>query len=193
MTTPVVPDPAKNRRVAIMASAVGVAMLGLAYASVPLYTLFCKVTGFGGTTQVAVNAPSAATGQEITIRFDSNIDSALGWTFHAKEQQQKVKIGEVAMAYYLAHNTGASATTGSAVFNVTPPEAGLYFNKISCFCFTEQHLEAGQSVEMPVQYFVDPDILKDADTKGIHEITLSYTFYPVKKPAGDVQANVTVN
>jgi cytochrome c oxidase assembly protein subunit 11 len=193
MIAPRQPDPAKNRRMAMMASCVAVAMVGLAYASVPLYSLFCEVTGFGGTTQKAASAPSAKMKAPITIRFDANIDGALGWAFHAKEQRQQVKIGEVAMAYYIASNKGAEPSTGSAVFNVTPPEAGVYFSKISCFCFTEQHLEAGQSIELPVQYFVDPAILEDADTKAIREITLSYTFYPVKKPAAEKQAASTVN
>jgi cytochrome c oxidase assembly protein subunit 11 len=193
MVTPRQPDPAKNRRVAMMASGVAVAMVGLAYASVPLYSLFCQATGFGGTTQVAKTAPASEANQSITIRFDANIDSGLAWNFHPKELQQQVKIGEVAMAFYVARNTGSEASTGTAVFNVTPPEAGIYFNKISCFCFTEQHLGAGQSVELPVQYFVDPAILDDANTRAIHEITLSYTFYPVNKPAADEQAASTVN
>jgi cytochrome c oxidase assembly protein subunit 11 len=192
MVAPRQPDEARNRRVALMASGVAVAMLGLAYASVPFYSLFCQVTGFGGTTQVAENGPASASVKSITVRFDANIDSALAWNFHPKELRQEIKIGEVAMAYYLARNTGKEEATGTAVFNVTPPEAGIYFNKISCFCFTEQHLNPGQSVEMPVQYFVDPAILDDADTKAIREITLSYTFYPVNKPASG-QAQSTVN
>jgi cytochrome c oxidase assembly protein subunit 11 len=175
-----------------MASGVAVSMVGITYASVPLYSLFCQVTGFGGTTQVADGPPAApAVGPSITIRFDANVDGALGWIFHAKAQQQQVRAGEMAMAHYFARNTGTAASTGTAVFNVTPPEAGIYFNKISCFCFTEQHLAAGESVDMPVQYFVDPAILDDADTKAIREITLSYTFYPVKEPAsGAVQSTV---
>ncbi len=192
MATPRQPDHARNRRVALMASGVALGMLGLAYASVPLYSLFCEVTGFGGTTQVAANAPASASVESITIRFDANIDGALAWNFHPKELRQEIKIGEVAMAYYVAHNTGKEEATGTAVFNVTPPEAGIYFNKISCFCFTEQHLAPDQSVEMPVQYFVDPAILEDADTRAIREITLSYTFYPVNKPASGA-AQSTVN
>jgi cytochrome c oxidase assembly protein subunit 11 len=192
MVTPRHPNDAKNRRVALMASGVAVTMLGLAYASVPLYSLFCEVTGFGGTTQVAANAPASASVKSITVRFDANIDSTLAWNFHPKAQIQETRIGEVAMAYYVARNTGKEEATGTAVFNVTPPEAGIYFNKISCFCFTEQHLNPGQSVEMPVQYFVDPAILDDADTKTIREITLSYTFYPVNKP-GSGLAQSTVN
>lgn len=188
------PDPARNRRVALMAAGLAAAMVGLAYASVPLYRLFCKVTGFGGTTQIATSAPTAPTeAQTISVRFDANVDSALGWSFHPKEQRQQIRIGEVAMAYYVARNEGSAAVTGSAVFNVTPPEAGAYFNKISCFCFTQQQLAPGQSVEMPVQYFVDPAILDDADTRTIGEITLSYTFYPVNKPASDKQPSATVN
>lgn len=186
MATPRQPDHARNRRVALMASGVALGMLGLAYASVPLYSLFCEATGFGGTTQIAANAPASPSAKSITIRFDANIDGALSWIFHPKELRQETRIGEVAMAYYIARNTGKEEATGTAVFNVTPPEAGIYFNKISCFCFTEQHLVPGQSVEMPVQYFVDPAILEDADTKTIREITLSYTFYPARKPASGV-------
>jgi cytochrome c oxidase assembly protein subunit 11 len=186
-------DPVRNRRVALLAAGVAAGMLGLAFASVPLYTLFCKVTGFGGTTQVAVDKPAQVGSETITIRFDSNIDASLAWNFHPKVQQQLVKVGEVSFAHYLAHNTGSATSKGSAVFNVTPPEAGLYFNKIACFCFTEQTLKPGERLEMPVQYFVDPAILEDADTKGIREITLSYTFYPVTEPAAARQEATTVN
>lgn len=187
------PNPARNRNVALMAAGLAAAMAGLAFASVPLYRLYCQVTGFGGTTQVATAAPSAPADKSIAIRFDANVDSSLGWSFHPKEQRQRIRIGEVAMVYYVVRNGGAATTAGSAVFNVTPPEAGAYFNKISCFCFTEQQLAPGQSAEMPVQYFVDPAILEDADARSIREITLSYTFYPVNKPALDKQASSTVN
>ena len=163
-------------------------MLGLAYASVPLYSLFCKATGFGGTTQRADAGPATVTSQAISIRFDGNASSELGWNFRPAQTVMEIKIGEVALAHYIAQNTTGQAATGTAVFNVTPTEAGIYFNKIACFCFTEQTLKPGERVEMPVQFFVDPAILEDADTKGIREITLSYSFLPVKIKAPDKQA-----
>ncbi len=183
----------KNGRVAGMAAGVAVAMLGLAYASVPLYRLFCQTTGFGGTTQVAAAPTAAATTQDISIRFDANVSPDMGWSFRPVQNTLTVKIGEPAMAYYTATNTTRDVVTGSAVFNVTPTEAGIFFNKIECFCFTEQTLKAGETVEMPVQFFVDPALLDDADTKSIREITLSYTFYPVKAKVPAKQANLIKN
>lgn len=185
-----------NFRVAAMAGGVAVAMLGLAYASVPLYALFCQATGFGGTTQRADSAPDKASDQTVAIRFDANISGNLGWTFHAVEPLMRVKVGEQAMAHYRAVNTSDKVLTGSAIFNVTPEAAGAFFNKIQCFCFTEQTLQPGESVDMPVVFFVDPDMLQDADTTGIKEITLSYTFYPVDKPmtvpgASDASGSIT--
>ncbi len=181
---------AKNRRVAVAAATVACAMAGLAYASVPLYKLFCEATGFGGTTQVATAGPKDFGEQTISIRFDSNIDSTLGWNFHAKQTLQTIRIGEVAMASFLAENFGTEESTGSATFNVTPVAAGAYFNKIECFCFTAQTLKPGETALMPVQYFIDPAILQDADAKNIREIPLSYTFYPATKTA---QAEKTTN
>ncbi len=175
-------DQRKNLRVAGIASGVAAAMLGLAYASVPLYALFCQTTGFGGTTQRAASAPGKAMQQTVAVRFDANISGALGWTFHAVQPLMTVKVGEQTMAHYRAVNTSGKVQTGTAVFNVTPVAAGAYFNKIECFCFTEQTLKPGESADFPVVYFVDPDMLKDADAAGIKEITLSYTFYPVDTP-----------
>lgn len=183
----------KNRRLAMFAGGGAATMLGLAYASAPLYSLFCQVTGFGGTTQKADKAPDQTTDVAITVRFDANIDSGLPWRFHAKEPVQSIKIGDVAMAAYIAENLGAEDTKGTAVFNVTPPEAGIFFNKIACFCFTEQTLKPGEKVEMPVQYFIDPAILADANTRGIREIVLSYSFYPAKTAAPDKQASLKAN
>jgi cytochrome c oxidase assembly protein subunit 11 len=177
-----VTDSRKNIRVAAMALGISFAMLGLAYASVPLYRLFCQVTGFGGTTQRADAVPETVAARSISIRFDANISSSLGWAFHAVQPVMAVKIGEQNMAHYRATNTSGGELTGSAVFNVTPPTAGIYFNKIECFCFTEQTLKPGESVDMPVVFFIDPAMLDDADAAGIKEITLSYTFYPVDKP-----------
>lgn len=177
-----VPDRARNLRVAALAGATAAAMLGLAYASVPLYRLFCEVTGFGGTTQIAAAASEETSERMVTIRFDANTAGSLGWNFHAAQLEMKVKLGEQAMAYYRAANTTDRELTGSAVFNVTPVSAGIYFNKIQCFCFTEQTLQPGESADMPVVFFVDPAIADDPDASGIDTITLSYTFYPVDKP-----------
>jgi len=176
------PNPVKNLRVALLAASVAAGMVGLSYASVPLYRLFCQVTGFGGTTQRADAAPQHATEQTIRIQFDANTSSGLGWAFHPVQESVTVKIGEQNLAFYKATNTSDKPLTGTAVFNVTPVQAGAYFNKIQCFCFTEQLLEPGQSIDMPVSFFVDPEILKDPVPPPGKEITLSYTFYPVDKP-----------
>ena len=176
------PDPARNLRVALIAGSVAAGMVGLSYAAVPLYRLFCQVTGFGGTTQRADAAPEKATDSPVSVRFDANTSGNLAWSFHAVQTQMTVKVGEQNMAYYKATNISDKPVTGTAVFNVTPVQAGVYFNKIQCFCFTEQTLQPGESIEMPVSFFVDPDMLEDPDAAGIKEITLSYTFYPVDKP-----------
>ncbi len=174
-------NPARNKRVAFMAASVVVAMLGLSYASVPLYRLFCQVTGFGGTTQRAEAPPESATDEMVSVRFDANTSKDLPWAFHAVQTSLTVKMGEQHLAFFKATNNSDKPTTGTSVFNVTPPQAGAYFNKIQCFCFTEQTLKPGESLEFPVSFFVDPEILKDLDAAGIKEITLSYTFYPVDK------------
>jgi len=179
---PVIANARKNLRVAAAAASVAVAMVGLAYASVPLYSMFCEVTGFGGTTQRADVAPETAIDKFITIRFDANTAGSLGWNFHPVQTVMKVKIGEQNLAHYSATNNSGKVLTGSAIFNVTPSEAGAYFNKIQCFCFTEQTLKPGESADLPVDFFVDPAILDDPDSKSISEITLSYTFFPVDKP-----------
>ena len=158
-----------------------VLMLGMSYAAVPLYKLFCQVTGYAGTTQRAKAAPQKPTEQMITVRFDANISRDLGWQFKPLQRSMTLKIGEEKLAFYTAVNSGNTLLTGTATFNVTPALAGSYFNKIACFCFTEQTLQPGESVDMPVSFFVDPDILTDPDTKNIKEITLSYTFFEVKK------------
>ena len=180
---------AKNRRVAVIAGAGVAAMVGLAYASVPLYALFCQATGFGGTTQRAAAAPDHTIARSFTIRFDANIAASLNWKFQPVQTTMRVKAGEQAMAAYRATNLGAATSTGTAVFNVTPPGAGIYFNKIQCFCFTEQKLAAHQSEELPVMFFVDPDIAQDPDLATLDEIVLSYTFYPAGAPAPAAQIN----
>ncbi|MBC8037566.1 MAG: cytochrome c oxidase assembly protein [Rhizobiales bacterium] len=182
----------KNRRVAMIAGGGALAMLGLAYASVPLYALFCQATGFGGTPQRADAAPAETAQQTISIRFDANTAGSLDWIFNAGQTTMTVKAGEQNMAYYRAANTSNRQLTGSAVFNVTPVSAGIYFNKIECFCFTEQTLKPGESVDMPVVFFVDSAILEDPDTRSIKEITLSYTFYPVDKPKPVSQVKASI-
>jgi len=169
----------KNTKTGLRLALVALAMVALAFASVPLYRAFCQATGFGGTTQRAEMAPGAVAG-EIGVRFDANIDSKLPWRFEPVQEKVRLHPGERTTIYYRATNLTARTTTGQAIFNVTPEETGPYFNKIACFCFTEQTLKPGESVMMPVVFFVDPKILKDEDTKTIDEITLSYTFYPVE-------------
>ena len=176
-----------NRRVGLVAALGAAAMIGLAYASVPLYRLFCQVTGFGGTTQVASAAMpvQAIPGSRIKIRFDANVAPGLAWRFKPKATEVAIPIGEKRLAFYTASNTGSTPLTGRAVFNVSPDVAGRYFIKIDCFCFTEQTLAAGETVDMPVTYYVDPAIMDDPVARKLDEITLSYTFYPVDKSATD--------
>ena len=170
----------RNARTGLIFLGVALAMLALGYAAVPLYRMFCQVTGIDGTTQRASTAQAAqvqATGQRISVRFDGNVANGLPWSFHPMQTTSNVMIGEKSLAKYEAKNNSAREVTGTAVFNVSPVQAGKYFNKIECFCFTEQTLKPGQDVEMPVIYYVDPAILDDPDTKDIQQITLSYSFY----------------
>ena len=153
------------------------AMIGLSFAAVPLYRMFCQVTGYGGVPQRAEAAPAQAIDRDIKVRFDANVDRALPWSFAPVERQIDVKIGETTLAFFKATNKSDVAVKGTAVFNVVPEQAARYFNKIECFCFKEQKLAPGQSIELPVTFFVDPKIVEDGDTKNITEITLSYTFY----------------
>ena len=174
----------RNNRTALTMAIVGLGMLALAFASVPLYRVFCQVTGYGGTTQRAEVAPGADVAEgKIGVRFDANIDSKLPWKFEPEQERVRVIPGAQTKIFYRATNMTARATTGQAVFNVTPISVGKYFSKIECFCFTEQTLKGGQSVDMPVIFFVDPKVRQDPDTKGVDEITLSYTFYPVETGA----------
>ena len=177
-----------NLRVGLLAFAGALAMLGLGYASVPLYRLFCQVTGFGGTTMQATEsdaarAASLATGQKISIRFDATTAMGMPWTFRPAQATDTVTIGERDIATYIARNDSDQPITGMATFNVEPEQAGKYFNKIQCFCFTEQTLQPGQEVTMPVLYYVDPAALDDPNMKGVEQITLSYTFHRAKDPA----------
>jgi len=180
-----------QRNIGLTAAACAVfvaGMVGMAFAAVPLYALFCQVTGYGGTTQRADAAPESTLDRIITVRFDANVGNGLGWSFRPKTRSVTVKLGEIGEAAYIAENRTSGVTTGSAVFNVAPGEAGAYFNKIACFCFTEQTLTAGERVEMPVTFFVDPAIAEDADLRGVNTITLSYTFYPAAEAAKPLAA-----
>lgn len=181
----------RNRRVALFTLLGALAMLGLGYAAVPLYDLFCRVTGFAGTTQRATEAEavSAATlarsagGREISIRFDASLAAGVPWTFRPEQVTDRVTIGQRDMAIYIARNNSSKAVTGTATFNVEPARAGKYFNKIECFCFTEQTLQPGQEMRMPVQYYIDPKALDDPQMDRVEQITLSYTFHKVKEPS----------
>jgi len=169
----------KNRRTALWMALLVAAMVGLAFASPPIYRTFCSLTGFGGTPLRAEKAPGAVAGQ-VSVRFDANIHPGLPWRFEAKQTTVDVKPGAQTKIFYRAQNLSARDWTGQAAYNVSPDQVGKYFKKIACFCFTEQTLKAGQSVDMPVVFFVDPKIKQDPDTKDIDQITLSYTFYPVE-------------
>ncbi|MEO5773446.1 MAG: cytochrome c oxidase assembly protein [Sphingomicrobium sp.] len=171
----------RKARTALLMALFAALMLGVAFASVPLYRLFCQVTGFNGTTQRAEKAPGAVAGQ-IGVRFDSNVNPQLPWRFEPVQTRVRIAPGAQTQIFFRATNLSARTTTGQAIFNVSPTSAGKYFNKIQCFCFTEQTLKAGQTVDMPVIFFVDPKIREDEDTRDIDEITLSYTFYPVESP-----------
>ncbi len=172
---------ASNRKVSRRAALFGLVMLAVAFASVPLYRAFCAATGFDGTTQRAEVAPGAIAGQ-IGVRFDANINATLPWKFYPEQETVRIHPGAKTTIFYDAENMAARSTTGQAVFNVSPSQAGLYFNKIACFCFNEQTLKAGEKARMPVVFFVDPKIRTDPATRDIDEITLSYTFYPVESP-----------
>ena len=171
-----------NNRTALIMALVALGFLGLAFASVPLYRAFCQLTGFDGTPIRAEKAPGAVAG-EIGVRFDANVDPKLAWRFEPVQNRVRIAPGARTTIYYRATNLTARPITGQAVWNVSPDTVGQYFNKIQCFCFTEQTLKPGESVKMPVVFFVDPKLRQDDTTKAIDEITLSYTFYPVESRA----------
>ena len=169
----------RKTRTGLLAGLLAASMVGVSFAAVPLYEMFCEATGFGGTPVRAEAAPGAVAGQ-VGVRFDANISPALPWRFEPVERTIRIAPGARTQVLYRATNLTARPTTGQAMFNVTPAKAGQYFSKIECFCFVEQTLKGGESVEMPVIFFVDPKIRTDPATRGIDEITLSYTFYPVE-------------
>ena len=168
----------RNLRTALLGVILVCSMTGLAFASVPLYRLFCQVTGLNGTTQRGDAAPGAIS-REVVIHFDANVNPKLPWRFGPERPSETVKLGARDMAFFTATNRGAQPITGTATFNVTPAQAGKYFTKIECFCFTQQTLKPGETVRMPVIFFVDPKLASDPDTADVETITLSYTFYPV--------------
>jgi cytochrome c oxidase assembly protein subunit 11 len=174
----------RDALVAAICGFVVVLMVGASYAAVPFYNWFCRATGFNGTTQVATSAPSAAPlSRTIGVRFDSNVAGGLPWKFEPEQTEIEVKIGQVVTVYYTVTNQSARTTTGQAAYNVAPLTVGAYFQKINCFCFTEQTMAPGEKREMPVVFYVDPSIVKDSDNEELNTITLSYTFYPVREPA----------
>jgi cytochrome c oxidase assembly protein subunit 11 len=174
----------QRRRDVLVAGACGVfvaAMVGAAYAAVPLYNWFCRTTGFGGTPQVATAAPADILDRKLKVRFDANVAGGLPWRFEPEQNSIEVKVGEVVTVSYRVVNESARETVGIASYNVSPPTAGAYFSKINCFCFTDQRLKAGETRDMAVVFFVAPDIVKDSEQDGVETITLSYTMYPVRQ------------
>lgn len=171
----------KNTRLAINLAVAAAGMLMLAYASVPLYRLFCQMTGYNGTTQQAAHAPGRVVNRTITVDFNADHDAGLPWAFTPGEKSHRVKVGEQALTYFTAKNLSNAPVTGHATYNVLPFKAGSYFVKIACFCFKEQTLAAGQEIQMPVSFFIDPSIMDDPEMADVQTITLSYTFFPVKK------------
>lgn len=165
------------RRKALPLVAIALGMLGMAWAAVPLYSLFCRVTGYGGTTQVATNGADRVLDRMITVRFDASTDRAMPWEFRPLQNEVRLRIGETALAFYEAYNPTDRAVAGSATYNVAPFSMGGYFTKIDCFCFTEQVLQPGERVTMPVTFYVDPGMVDDQEANGVTTVTLSYTFY----------------
>lgn len=170
-----------NRTVAMVCVAVLSAMLGMSYAAVPLYDMFCRVTGYGGRTQQTVQHSKTVLDQTIKVRFDANVASGLPWQFHPIEREVTVRLGETKQVAYEAKNVFSRPTSGRASFNVTPPLAGAYFMKMECFCFTDTELAPGEMLDMPVVFYIDPEILKLPEMKNINTITLSYTFFSIDK------------
>ena len=171
--------PRRNRAVALALAGIVAGMAGMAYAAVPLYSLFCQVTGYGGTTQRVEQYSDRVLDRTITVRFDTNISGGIPWDFAPVRRDMTIKIGETAKIHYSATNAFSAPTSGRATFNVTPPLAGSYFNKVECFCFTDTTLKPGETLDMPVVFYVDPDIVDVPELKDLTTITLSYTFFPI--------------
>ena len=171
----------RNQRVGAIMGLVAVGMLGMAYAAVPLYQMFCQATGYGGTTQRVTKPSDKILDRVVTVRFDANVNG-ISWNFEPVLRKVDVRIGENTLAFYRATNTSDRPLVGTSSFNVSPDIVGSFFNKMECFCFQEQRLEPGESIDLPVSFYVDPSIEDDKDGRKVKEITLSYTFYPVDKP-----------
>jgi cytochrome c oxidase assembly protein subunit 11 len=169
-----------NGRLAVFLLLIVGGMLGLSFAAVPLYRIFCAATGYGGTPQRVTALSNSTASQTVTVHFDANVSPALAWSFKPLQQEVTLHIGENKLAFYRAKNLTNEALTGRATYNVSPPIVGLYFDKVQCFCFKEQTLKPGESMDMPVSFFIDPEILKDHDARTVHDITLSYTFFRAK-------------
>jgi cytochrome c oxidase assembly protein subunit 11 len=175
----------RRKLTAVALFAVVGGMVGLSFASVPLYRLFCQITGYGGTprTENVAQAPGADAGT-VTVRFDANVSSDLPWRFEPAQRLVTLRLGEETLVHYTAVNLAARPVTGTATFSVTPYKAAPYFNKVECFCFTEQQLAPGEHVSMPVVFYVDPAIARDRGTRDVKQITLSYTFFPTEERGG---------
>ena len=180
------------QKTALQAGAVVLLMASLSFAAVPFYRWFCQVTGFAGTTNVAAAGSNVVLDQTIEVRFDASLDAGMPWTFRPVQRTMTLRIGETGLAFFEAHNPTTRVVAGQASYNVTPDQAGGFFDKIECFCFTKQVLQPGQTVQMPVSFFVDPAIITDAEGQYVHHITLSYTFYEVPLTAAEQQAALNV-
>jgi cytochrome c oxidase assembly protein subunit 11 len=180
----------RNARLALACGGFVVVMVGMAFAAVPVYRAFCQATGFNGTVRRASFAPGAVNGQSVNVSFDTNV-RGLAWTFTPVQRSQVVTLGQPKLAFFKATNTGPAAVTGRALFNVTPESAGPYFSKLECFCFKNQTIKPGETVEFPVVYFVDPRYGADRDAVAAGPITLSYTFFPAVTGAGVARTSTT--
>ena len=167
----------RKRLMLVVLGGVACGMVGLSFAAVPLYDLFCSVTGFGGTTQTADAAPAEVGNRVMAVQFNSDVSNDVPWRFKPSQREVELRVGEVGLAFYTAINESNNTILGSATFNVTPLKAGIYFTKVDCFCFEEQVLRPGESAELPVTFFIDPDIVNDRDMNDVTTITLSYTFF----------------
>jgi len=184
----IVPSGKRHRVVAISCAAFVLTMVGAAYAAVPLYQMFCQVTGFGGATTRAETAPTTTLDRVVEVRFDANVAPGVPWSFEPEVPSMQVRIGETKLAYYKVHNRGKEAVTASATYNVTPAQSGYYFAKMQCFCFTDQTLQPGETLDMPVVFFVDPALADDPEMAGLKTITLSYTFFAKATPVAATTA-----
>jgi len=184
----IVPSGKRHRVVAISCAAFVLTMVGAAYAAVPLYQMFCQVTGFGGATTRAETAPNTTLDRVVEVRFDANVAPGLPWSFEPEVRSMQVRIGETKLAYYKVHNRGKEPFTASATYNVTPAQSGYYFAKMQCFCFTDQTLQPGETLDMPVVFFVDPALAEDPELTGLKTITLSYTFFAKATPVAATTA-----